>query len=80
MADGFKLQIYKGIISYLLEFTQYTLENIAELSCCSLQTVENIFYEDKLHLDIVSEIQLIKLYHAVLECRLYNKCYFRYKY
>ncbi|MBA2648090.1 MAG: hypothetical protein H0U75_00580 [Legionella sp.] len=68
-----KIQIYKGIIQYLLESTHYTLKNIAELSSSSIQDIRSIYYEDSLQLNITSELKLATLYHLILEINLNNE-------
>lgn len=62
-----KLQIYKGIIQYLLESTSYTLKNIADLSNVPIETIRSIYYEDRFSLNISSEFTLINLYRIILE-------------
>jgi hypothetical protein len=61
-----KLQIYKGIIQYLLDSTNYTIKNIAEVTNSSVKNIRAIYYEDKIPAHF-SEINLVKLYHMILE-------------
>ena len=62
-----KLQIYKGIIQYLLEATHYNLNNIADLSNTSIKSIRSIYCEEYIPPNFSSELQLVKLYHAILE-------------
>jgi hypothetical protein len=62
-----KVQIYKGIIQYLLESTNYNLKNIAELSNSSLEHLRSIHCQNTLPTDFLSESQLVKLYQIILD-------------
>ena len=62
-----KVQIYKGIIQYLLESTNYNLKNIAELSNSSLEHLRSIHCQNMLPTDFSSESQLVKLYQIILD-------------
>ncbi len=67
MNQNSKLQIYKGIIQYLLETTHYNLNNIADLSNTSIKSIRSIYCEEYIPPNFSSELQLVKLYHAILE-------------
>jgi hypothetical protein len=67
MENHSKLQIYKGIIQYLLESTHYTIKNIADLSNASIKNILSIYYEESVPLSISSELTLVNLYHLILE-------------
>ena len=73
-----KLQIYKGMIQYLLESTNYTLKNIADLSNSSIKNIRTIHCDNLIPPNFASEIQLVKLYQMILEInidqRTYHKC------
>lgn len=62
-----KLNIYKGMIQYILESTHYTLKNISELSGSSLDNIRAIYCHNIVPSDFKSEIQLMKLYQIILE-------------
>jgi hypothetical protein len=62
-----KLQIYKGIIQYLLESTNYDLKNIAELSNSSLEHLRSIYSQEMVPDDFFSESGLVKLYLIILD-------------
>lgn len=67
-----KIQIYKGMIQYLLESTHYTLKSIADLSNSSIKNIRIIYCEERMPLNFSSELQLVKLYHAILELNLHS--------
>jgi hypothetical protein len=62
-----KLQIYQGIIEYLLESTNYNLKNIAELSHSSIEHLRSIHCQNIVPVDFFSESQLVKLYQIILD-------------
>lgn len=62
-----KLQIYKGMIQYLLESTNYSLKNIADLSYSSLNNIRSIYCDGLMPAHFISELNLIKLYQIILE-------------
>jgi hypothetical protein len=65
-----KVQIYKGMIQYLLESTHYTLKSIADLSNSSIKNIRTIYSEERIPLNFSSDLQLVKLYHVILELNL----------
>ena len=67
MESNSKLQIYQGVIQYLLETTNYTLKNIADLCNTSIKTIRSIYFESVIPSNFSSEVQLIKLYQMILE-------------
>ncbi|HHS8321901.1 TPA: hypothetical protein ACTUO9_002018 [Legionella anisa] len=67
MENVTKLQIYKGIIQYLLDSTNYTLKNIADLSNSSIKNIRTIYCDNFLPLNFSSEMQLVRLYQMILE-------------
>ena len=67
MEKNSKLQIYKGIIQYLLESTNYTLKNIADLSHASISSILSIYFHNLLPNNFESEMHLLKLYQIILE-------------
>jgi hypothetical protein len=73
MKENSKLQIYKGIIQYLLDSTSYTLKNIADLTNSSIKNIRTIHFEDKVpHHFSSSELNLVKIYHMILELNLHD--------
>ena len=65
-----KLQIYKGVIQYLLESTNYTLKNIADLSGASIINIRSIYLDGCIPPAFSSELQLFKLFLAVFQIEL----------
>ena len=68
-----KLQIYQGMIQYILDSTQYTLKHIAQLSHSSINNMRMIYCHNLLPQGFKSEIELIKLYQLVLEINMNQK-------
>ena len=66
MENSSKLKIYKGIIQYLLESTNYSLKNIADLSHTSIKNISSIYCDEILPKDFSSELDLVKLYQIIL--------------
>lgn len=72
MVSNSKLYVYKGMIQYLLESTQYDLETIAGLTDFSIKNMESIYQYNQLPSNILAELQLIKLYQIVVELNAYK--------
>ena len=70
MQQNPKIQIYQGMIQYLLESTNYTLKNIADLSNSSMKNIRSIHCEGLIPPVFASELQLVKLYQMVLEANI----------
>jgi hypothetical protein len=62
-----RVQIYKGIIQYLLESTNYNLKNIAELSNSSLKHLRSLHCQNMRPTDFLSESQFVKFYQIILD-------------
>ena len=67
-----KVQIYKGMIQYLLESTHYNLKSIADLSNSSIKNIRTIYCDERIPANFSSELQLVKLYHAILEFNVHG--------
>lgn len=68
MTNHPKLQIYQGIIQYLLDSTGYDLENIAALSNATIKSIRTIYLGDKVPPNFSSsEKHLVQLYQMILE-------------
>lgn len=67
MQQNPKIKIYQGMIQYLLESTQYTLKNIADLSNSSMKNIRSIHCDGLMPSGFSSELQLVKLYQMVIE-------------
>ncbi len=66
MQQNPKVQIYQGMIQYLLESTQYTLKNIADLSNSSMKSIRSIHCDALIPPSFESELELTKLFQMVL--------------
>lgn len=67
MYSSTKLQIYKGMIQYILDSTQYTLKRIAALSNSSISNIRAIYHYDEIPPNFPEEFQLVQLYQIILE-------------
>lgn len=66
MEKDSKLQVYQGIIRYIIESTNYSLSSIADLADCSIEDVCSIYNHDLIPPNFLSDNQLIKLFQLVL--------------
>lgn len=73
MEIDLKLQVYKGMIQYLLESTNYTLKNISDHTGVPIQHLRSIYIGEQMPLYFSAELQLIKLYQIILECQKHKK-------
>ena len=73
-----KLQIYQGIIQYLLDSTNYTLKNIADLSSCPVTSIRSIYSDDTIPPNFSSEARLVRLYQMISEIHSQQKQFARY--
>ncbi|RUR14240.1 hypothetical protein [Legionella sp. km772] len=78
MDKSSKVEIYKGIIQYLLETTNYTLKNIADLSNSSIKSLRTIYSENVIPHSFSSEIELVRLYQMILEINANSHAYHKY--
>jgi hypothetical protein len=67
MENCSKLQIYKGMIQYLLDSTDYTLKRIASFSNSSIKNIRSIYHYGQIPPDFTQELGLIQLYQIILE-------------
>lgn len=78
MENFSKLSIYKGIIQYLLDSTNYDLKNIADLTNSSIKSIRSIYCEDLMSLNLTSEVHLVKLFQMILEVNAQEKLFKKY--
>ncbi|HHW4979444.1 TPA: hypothetical protein ACU0X0_002840 [Legionella anisa] len=78
MDNKSKVQIYKGIIQYLLESTNYTLKNIADLSNSPIKNIRAIYCDNFVPFNFSSELQLVRLYQMILEIHTQEKQFKKY--
>lgn len=67
MECKFKINIYKGIIDYLLASTHFTLKDIANHTGSSISNIRSIYLDKTLPPHFSSEKSLIRLYQIILE-------------
>lgn len=79
MKKDLKIQIYKNIIQYLLESTDYSLKDIAHLINCSIKNIHTIYFKEYIPTHFASELELLKLYHFILELKAKKKIIEAYK-
>ncbi|RYW88291.1 hypothetical protein D7219_12715 [Legionella pneumophila] len=65
-----KITIYKGIIQYLLDSTNYSLQRIANLSNSSVAHLQLIHQYGRLPNESKVEINLLKLFTTVIDMEL----------
>ncbi|STX50138.1 Uncharacterised protein [Legionella busanensis] len=65
-----KIQIYKGIIQFLLDSTTYSLKDIADIAETSIKNIRLIYLDEILPSSFTSELKLIKIYQIILEFNL----------
>ncbi|MCE3044172.1 hypothetical protein [Legionella sp. 16cNR16C] len=62
-----KITIYKGIIQYLLDTTNYSLQRIANLSNSSVAHLQSIYEHERLPKERKVELDLLKLFIIVID-------------
>ncbi|AUH72856.1 MULTISPECIES: hypothetical protein [Legionella] len=71
MDNNVKVSIYKGIIQYLLDSTNYTLKSIALMSNASIKQIKLIYSHGQIPANLEEfELHLVKLYQIILELNL----------
>lgn len=71
MKNQQKLQIYQGIIQYILNTTNCSLTNIAHLSNASIQSIRSIYHAHQMPTNFsASEKRLVQLYEMMLELKI----------
>lgn len=67
-----KVQIYKGMLQYLLDSTNYTLKNIADLCDTRVTNIRSIYCDEIFPVSFSSELKLLKLYEAIVRLEPYS--------
>lgn len=67
MEQIIKQKIYKLMIEYILETTNYNLKSIASFSNTSIKKIRQIYSHNEIPNDFDSELQLVKLFEIILE-------------
>ena len=65
-----KVQIYQGMIQHIIESTNYTLQDIAELSSSSTKNLRSIYSDNLIPPNFSAELQLVTLYRIILEVQI----------
>jgi hypothetical protein len=65
MEKNCNIQIYKGIIQFLLESTNYTLKNIADLCDTTITNIRSIYCDEILPSTFSSGLKLVRLYETI---------------
>ena len=65
-----KIIIYKGMIQYLLDTTNYSLQRIANLSNSPVAHLQLIYHHNRLPKESKVEMNLLKLYLMVIDMEL----------
>ncbi|HFS5637821.1 TPA: hypothetical protein ACPSKY_003041 [Legionella bozemanae] len=78
MTNHPKLQIYQGIIQYLLDSTGYDIKSIASLSNASIKSIRALYQGQEMPTNFSSEMELVKLYQMILEINSNRDVYRKY--
>ncbi len=62
-----KVNIYKSMIQYFLDSTDYSLKRIAHLSNSSIQNIQAIYRYNEMPEDFKEELDLVRLYLMILD-------------
>ncbi|WP_412755735.1 hypothetical protein, partial [Legionella anisa] len=72
--SGFpRLPTCKNIINYLLESTNYSLKNIADLLHCSIRQLRTIYFDELMPANVSFERELVRLYLLILEINIHKQ-------
>jgi hypothetical protein len=63
-----KVNIYKNMIQYFLDETDYNLKRIAHLSNSSIGNIQLIYRYNEMPADFNEEMDLVRLYMMILDC------------
>lgn len=67
MLNSQRVSIYKGIIQYLLDITNYPLQQIANLSNSPIQQLKAIYCQNQLPIDSNVELNLLSLFATLVD-------------
>lgn len=62
-----KVHIYKSMIQYFLDSTDYSLKRIAHLANSSIQNIQTIYRYNEMPEDFKEELDLVRLYLMILD-------------
>ena len=78
MEHNSRVSIYKGMIQYLLDSTQFSLKSIANFSNSSIKTIRSIYRDNEMPQNFTTELDLANLYLIILEANLSKPKAFKY--
>lgn len=67
MEQNVKVNIYKSMIEYVLETTDYNLKRIAHLANSSIGNIQMIYRYGEMPEDFKEEMDLVRLYMMILD-------------
>ncbi|HFO0107920.1 hypothetical protein SDB36_12550 [Legionella pneumophila serogroup 1] len=70
MSHDYKIGIYKGIIQYLLDATNYSLQRIANLSNSPIAYLQLIYHHNRLPQNRSIELNLLKLFVVYIDMEI----------
>ncbi|WP_412755204.1 hypothetical protein [Legionella pneumophila] len=70
MSHDYKVGIYKGIIQYLLDATNYSLQRIANLSNSPIAYLQLIYHHNRLPQNRTIELNLLKLFVVYIDMEI----------
>ncbi|HAT1770873.1 TPA: hypothetical protein JBL19_04210 [Legionella pneumophila] len=70
MSHDYKVGIYKGIIQYLLDATNYSLQRIANLSNSPIAYLQLIYHHNLLPQNRSTELNLLKLFVVYIDMEI----------
>ncbi|GAN26159.1 MULTISPECIES: hypothetical protein [Legionella] len=70
MSHDYKVGIYKGIIQYLLDATNYSLQRIANLSNSPIAYLQLIYHHNRLPQNRNVELNLLKLFVLFIDMEI----------
>ncbi|MGM9370831.1 hypothetical protein ACTAZN_01415 [Legionella pneumophila] len=70
MSHDYKIGIYKGIIQYLLDATNYPLQRIANLSNSPIAYLQLIYHHNRLPQNRSVELNLLKLFVVYIDMEI----------
>ncbi|HAT4426957.1 TPA: hypothetical protein JBB06_03110 [Legionella pneumophila subsp. pneumophila] len=70
MSHDYKIGIFKGIIQYLLDATNYSLQRIANLSNSPIAYLQLIYHHNRLPQNRTIELNLLKLFVVYIDMEI----------
>lgn len=67
MKKDAKVNIYRHMIEYFLEETDYNLKRIAHLSNTSIKNIQSIYRYNEMPENFEQELDLVRLYMMILD-------------